>query len=421
MYTYVKHFLKKAEKIPPPIGGGFFEILKLQDQVSGITWGRKRKSEFFPPTTGAGAGEQLERARVRGNINAGEINFRGISAEAGANEQETQKSGWPHRNVEVTAGEPQPKNGDRKKADCSGAEKNRSDSGRNPNMQKGHHMEIDYYEMYGVEKPEETEETAETEEETQEAPENNAGEEGQEDAHPEEAPQSGNKRQSREENARFARERRQKERDAAIREAVEQERQKAKEEQDALIRGMGLENPYSGKPITSKAEYDEYMATHQQKQHESTLRQMGMDQTEYDQMIAGLPEVREARKVTEAAKKEAAEKQLRAELAEVAKWNPAIRTVEDLVKDPKYDQIQAYIDRNMTIPEAYQLAYMPEITSGKARQQTVNQMGKSHMASTVARGPGAKDIPMDVLQNFRRYLPDATPEDIIEFYRRHGG
>ena len=246
--------------------------------------------------------------------------------------------------------------------------------------------------------------------------------EGQPDAQAAEAGQGGKKPQSREENARFAAARRKQERDAAVQQARDEERQRSMQEMDALIAGIGLDNPYTGERITTKAEYDAYRSKHQEKQHESRLREMHMSQQEYDAMIAGLPEVQEAKRVTQQAQRAEWDRRIKAEMEQVAALNPKIQTVEDLVNDSRYDQVKGYLDRGMTIPEAYQLAHMDELTDGKSRQKAINLAGKAHMSATRARGQGPLDVPDDVMQSFLEFNPTATREEIAAFYnRRHGG
>lgn len=246
--------------------------------------------------------------------------------------------------------------------------------------------------------------------------------EGAPDAQAQEAGQGRKKPQSREENARFAAARRKQERDAAVQQARDEERRRAEQDMDALIAGMGLENPYTGEKITTKAGYDEYQAKHREKEHESRLRDMHMNQQEYDEMIAGLPEVQEAKRVTEQAQRAEWDRRIREEIEQVSTLNPAIRSLEDLANDPRFEQVKGYLDRGMTIPEAYQLAHMDELTEGKARQKAINQAGKSHLSATRARGSGGLDVPDEVLQDFRAFNPNATREEVAAYInRRHGG
>ena len=147
-----------------------------------------------------------------------------------------------------------------------------------------------YFEQFGVSPQTTDSEEAEVSENPEETPEDvhepeTEPNEEPVDAQPEESDEgAGKPKQTKKENAQFAAARRkaEAERDAAI----EAERQKAKADVDALIADMGLENPYTNQPITTKAEYDEYKATHAQKQQEQRLRDMDMTQEQYDEYVA---------------------------------------------------------------------------------------------------------------------------------------
>ena len=93
--------------------------------------------------------------------------------------------------------------------------------------------------------------------------------------------------------------------------------------------------------------YDEYQAKHREKEHESRLRDMHMNQQEYDEMIAGLPEVQEAKRVTAQAQRAEWDRRIREEIEQVSTLNPAIRSLEDLANDPRFEQVKGYLDRGI--------------------------------------------------------------------------
>ena len=108
--------------------------------------------------------------------------------------------------------------------------------------------EIDYGSVFGVEATDGVNESEPAEQTTAEAPETEdaAGEKETEPA-----------KQSAEENAKYAAARRkaEQERDAAIAQA----RAEAQRSIDDSIRALNIENPYTGRTIQSKAEYDAYL------------------------------------------------------------------------------------------------------------------------------------------------------------------
>ena len=280
-----------------------------------------------------------------------------------------------------------------------------------------------YFEQFGVspqttdsEEAEVSENPEETPEDVRE-PETDPNEEPV-DAQPEESDEGAAKpKQTKKENAQFAAARRkaEAERDAAI----EAERQKAKADVDALIADMGLENPYTNQPITTKAEYDEYKATHAQKQQEQRLRDMDMTQEQYDEYVGNLPEVQQARKIAEETKKQQYEAWVKQEISEITAVNPAIKTAADLASDPRYDEILRMVQNNYRISDAYKLAHMDDLAQRTGRQQAINRQGKAHMTSTQSRGgEGPVNVPADELSMFHQLCPGISDEKIGQFYNR---
>jgi len=275
-----------------------------------------------------------------------------------------------------------------------------------------------YFEQFGVSPKEEDPGEETPEENISEAPQEDANDEPV-DAQPDEPDQGAEKpKQSKKENAQFAAARRkaEKERDEAIAAA----RQQFEKDQDALIADMGLENPYNGKPITNKAEYDEYKATHAQKEQEQRLRDMDMTQEEYDQYVSDLPEVKEARQFAEAQRKKFYEDQLNQEVSQITALNPAIKSIQDIAALPKYNEIYDKVTKqNYNLVDAYKLVYFDDLASRRGRQQAINHAGKSHLTSTQARGgEGPVNVPRDELDMFHRLIPDATDDEIGKFYNR---
>lgn len=280
-----------------------------------------------------------------------------------------------------------------------------------------------YFEQFGVspqttdsEEAEVSENPGETPEDVHE-PETEPNEEPV-DAQPEESEEgAGKPKQTKKENAQFAAARRkaEAERDAAI----EAERQKAKADVDALIADMGLENPYTNQPITTKAEYDAYKATHAQKQQEQRLQEMDMTQEQYDEYVAELPEVKEARQQLAQARQQEFKRRVDEEIRSISALNPAIKSIEDLVQEEQYDAVKSYVDQGHNLYDAYRLAHFDDLTQRKGRQQAINRQGKAHMTSTQSRGgEGPVNVPADELSMFHQLCPGISDEKIGQFYNR---
>ena len=241
----------------------------------------------------------------------------------------------------------------------------------------------------------------------------------------------GKAKQSRGKNAKYAAARREAEaerdkiiaeRDQAIADAVAKAKAEARDE---LLAEIKLDDPYKKQPITNDAELKEYQAKHAEKQHEKLLRTTGQTEEQYQAMVENLPEVQEAkRKAAEAERVLEERKQadmkawVERELAEVGKYNPAIRTAEDLAKDDQYQAILSYVDKGLSISDAYKMAHFDDLSTRKGRQQAINQAGKAHMTSTKSRGEGPMEVPSDEFDWYRTLNPKATKEQIAKHYQR---
>ena len=286
--------------------------------------------------------------------------------------------------------------------------------------------DIDYYDLFGVKNPQEEDtEEVEVTENPDETPEDVHEAETEPEIAQPEAEEGGDEspkpHQSKKENAKYAAARRkaEQERDAAVKQAREEAEAKAKKDMDAMIAEMGLENPYTQEPIHTVAEYEKYKATHAQKQHEQRLRDMDMTEDQYKEYVDQIPEVQEARRVTESAKQAQMKAQVEAEIKQISQMNPAIQSVEDLVKDDKYDEIfQRIQNSNISLYDAYRLTHFDDISRRSGRQQAINQAGKSHMTASKSRGEGGLSVPQEELDWYRQLNPHASEEQIAKHYNK---
>ncbi len=243
---------------------------------------------------------------------------------------------------------------------------------------------------------------------------------------------SDKKAQGNDENAKYAAARRkaEAERDAAIAKAkmeADQEKQKAV---DAVYRDMGLYDPYAKKPITTKAEYDAYKQKMDLEKKSKVAKASGMSETEFDSFVSELPEVKAAREM-----KEKAEEQMRAaqqaqaqvkineQIAEIAMFDPTIKTLDDLKKMENYEEFYDRVKRGNTLVEAYKLTNFDKLTAATAngaKQATINSIaGKNHLEKTSGRGAGAMTVPSDIADQYRLFNPNATDAEIQRHYNKY--
>lgn len=273
--------------------------------------------------------------------------------------------------------------------------------------------EINYGSVFGVEtttganESEPAQQTGPVETKTTDAP---AGEKETEPA-----------AQSAEENARYAAARRkaEQERDAGIAQAQQQ----AQRSLDEAIAALGQTDPYTGKPVTTKAEWDAWKAREAEERSKEVAESAGMSKTEFDAFVDNLPAVRDYRQAADAARRQQEKMVLAEQLTEIGKLDPTIKTVEDLVKRPEYRQIYSYVQNGkLSIVEAFKLANYDSLTQSAAvgaRQAAMNSAAsKEHMAPTQTRGAGAVTVPKDVKDMYRLYNPDATDAEIQAHYAK---
>lgn len=268
------------------------------------------------------------------------------------------------------------------------------------------------------------------------------GEEVQEVAEPaadaiEEQPKSeesedGNgKGQSKEENAKYASIRRkfEAERDEAIAKAREEAKTEALKNLDETIKEMRMTNPYTRKPIESKAEYDEYLERRKTERAQKNREKLGLNEAEYEKFVSDLPEVQEARELkaqAEAEKKAAQEREFQMrvneEIKNISMLDPSIKSIEDLTKLDNYPALYEKVSKGMSIEDAYKLVNFDRFikqAGDKSKQAALNGIGgKSHLTTTQTRGQGAIPVPPDVREIYKALNPGITDAEISAHYNR---
>lgn len=308
-------------------------------------------------------------------------------------------------------------------------------------------MEINYDAVFGVQEGvngQEVAEPAEEEESTAEA-ESQEGANEQEVAEPageeqdlveeeEEAREDPEEdhTQSKEERAGFAAARRRAE--AEKEREIERVRQEAKAEAERAINAIfadaAMIDPYTGRTIQNKEEFESYQKRLKEDQIAEALQRSGMDEQTMDTLIGNHPAVRaaaEAAEKLERAEQQAEDARMRIkfahELQEVSKIDPRIQTEEDLMEHPSYARVYELVGRGNNLVDAFRLANLDTLTEravAAARQSARNaDAGKSHLTKTDARGDGAVSVPEDVRANYRMLLPHATDAEIQRHYNKY--
>ena len=280
--------------------------------------------------------------------------------------------------------------------------------------------EINYGEVFGVEAAAGGNESAPAEQTTAgaETTEYTEGTQGEKESAP--AEQTGDDKQSSEENAKFAAARRkaEQERDAGIAQA----RADAQRRLDEAIASMGQTDPYTGRPITTKAEWDAWKAREATEKKKEVAESAGMNDAEFDAFVQNLPSVRDYRRAAEEARQQKQKMVLDEQITAIGKLDPSVKTVDDLVKRPEYKQVYDYVKKGISIVDAFKLANYDALTQNAAaasRQAAMNAANsKEHLAPTQTRGSGAVTVPADVKEMYKLYNPNATDAEIQAHYAK---
>lgn len=246
-------------------------------------------------------------------------------------------------------------------------------------------------------------------------PENPLPEETNEPAKPTE--------QSAEERHRQAAQRRQREQDAY--DLAQQARV------DKIYADMfqGQMDPYTGKPITTEAEFRAYQANKQRQDQEKAMQETGIKpeviENLIDQRVAQHPAFVAAQQAAAAARTQqamAAEQQaqsaIAAEIQKITAIDPAVKSLEDISKMPTAADFNRYVQRGNTLEEAFYLANRKDIEQRRlaaAKQTAINQTrSKQGLLSGAGEGAAGVSVPAEQAAAYRDWFPNATDEEIAK-------
>lgn len=221
-------------------------------------------------------------------------------------------------------------------------------------------------------------------------------------------------KQTDEENARYA---------AIRRRAEEDARNKYQSEMNALNQRVaamcqGVTHPVTGQPITSVNDYIDALQIQQRQANEQELQEKGVDPQIIDRMIAQNPVVMQAQQVIEQNKMVAAENALQRDLAEITKYDPNIKGINDLAALPNFSEMLDRVSHGMSLVDAYKIVNYGKSTDA-ARQQAINQMrGKDHLAtqSGVEQDEEYVEVPSEIMSRWKS--EGKTEKQIRETYKK---
>lgn len=225
-------------------------------------------------------------------------------------------------------------------------------------------------------------------------------------------------------NARNAARRRKAERDAAVEEAVNAEREKNQAQMKRVFERMGFVR--DGKPIENLEDLEAYMDEADEKKLQTELKAGKLTPETLQGIVA-----REVGKAVKAAPAEAGttdaqiafQTQMAEELAQIQKYDPGVRSLSDLKELDRADAfMDAVVNHGHSFIDAYKFVYADRIAAKEAAekaQRTADKTrSKDHLQSSAPRGNGDLHVPPEVMSMYKKLNPKATADEIRKHYNR---
>lgn len=196
----------------------------------------------------------------------------------------------------------------------------------------------------------------------------------------------------------------------------------------------GRVNPYTGAPITTKAEYEQYQSqfqADQQRQQLERMRAAGVEPEAIQAIVDQHPAIQQAQEVirqAEAERVKAQEAQAKGwygeQLKQINALDPEAKlsSLDELAaKDQgKYRSMMGMVAGGVPLVDAYKALHFDELTRRRtaAAQQTVRNQttGKAHLLQSGGQGKVGIEVPAAVREEFRALMPNITEEEIRRQY-----
>lgn len=216
----------------------------------------------------------------------------------------------------------------------------------------------------------------------------------------------------------------------AVNAALAAERQKQAADLEQFFVRMGVKNTFTNQPIKTMEEFNSWKQQYDAEQFGKDLKAGKATPEQFTQMIDNHPMVKQAQQVIQLSQAQQKQQEqaviqqrVDADLAEIGKLDPSIKTVADLLQMPKAEEFKAFVAKGNGFLDAYRLSHFEELTAAnaeKARQQAINlTRGKDHLQATGgSRGSGAEPVPAGVMAMYRAFNPRATEAEIQAHYNK---
>lgn len=195
----------------------------------------------------------------------------------------------------------------------------------------------------------------------------------------------------------------------------------------------GQVNPYTGKPITTEAEFRAYQAEKASREQAQQLRQAGIRpetiQSIVDQQLGPIKEQlmranMQAAQERARAVNEQAQEAIGAFVKGLSAEWPEIKSMDDIAAMPTAEEFNRLVQLGNSLEDAFYLANRKEIESRKiaaAKTAAIHgAAGKSHLDPLPAGGGSEPlEVPVAMRDAYREMMPNATDAEIRKAYAKY--
>ncbi len=239
----------------------------------------------------------------------------------------------------------------------------------------------------------------------------------------------GKTAQTAEERRAQAQRRRQRERE----ELQQQLRAESADAMKTVFASLGLKTG-DGKNVETMEDFEIYQTEQRNRRVQRDLKNGNLTPEALRQAVLDAPEVKQvlqkaqdatasAQRVQQEAMEAKFSANMQRELAEIRKLNPAIQSIDDIIRMETGPEYARLLRNGLSPSEAYKLANFDAIRTRErnaAEQAARNAAaGKSHLQSTPSASKTPLAAPKEYAEQLRRFMPDLSEKEINAYYAKH--
>ena len=232
--------------------------------------------------------------------------------------------------------------------------------------------------------------------------------------------------QSAEENSRYAAMRRRAEAEA------EKKFKAMQESVDMKFAAMfsGYNNPVTGKPIKTAADYAEAFAAQQKQQQEKQLKDAGIDpeliNKTVQQEVQSNPAIQQAQAVLAKQQQDEANRMIEEDIQNIGAIDPTVSSIQDLQAQDNFKDVVAYCNSHpgARLSDAYKIINFDRLTNVQkqaAKQAAINQAKSKNHLNKVSGLNGATegdDIPSAEFEKWKEWFPEKSAKELRALYNK---